>query len=182
MRILLLGAVLITIWLFASAHWYICNIKYLCDEETTEVVETLPPVQPKAEEVLPMDTIKPSIELKRINANHANVHFGVDEIKPSDLYVLDDFTTELVDYLVQNPDGTVTLVGHTDSSGDADYNYRLGLKRAESIGNYFVQSGLDSTKMSISSKGETAPIADNETPEGKALNRRVEVKVTGLEQ
>ncbi|MDW8324668.1 MAG: OmpA family protein [Burkholderiales bacterium] len=68
----------------------------------------------------------------------------------------------------------VEIQGHTDSRGEADYNERLGLKRAEAVRAYLHRSGgLPLARMSTISYGESAPIADNRTAAGRAKNRRV---------
>jgi OOP family OmpA-OmpF porin len=71
----------------------------------------------------------------------------------------------------------VLLVGHTDSSAGSARNMRLGLQRANAIKNLLVQKGLSSDRIITESKGETAPIASNDTSEGRRQNRRVELTI-----
>ena len=71
----------------------------------------------------------------------------------------------------------VRLTGHTDSDGDANYNLSLGKKRAEIIKRYLIGKGVAANKILTSSKGETAPIANNSTNAGKAQNRRTELQI-----
>ena len=73
----------------------------------------------------------------------------------------------------------VIITGHTDNVGDADYNIKLSLKRAEAVRDYLISLGADPKKMQVSGEGMNKPIADNSTKEGRAKNRRVEVEVTG---
>jgi len=84
---------------------------------------------------------------------------------------------ELRQYLDYDKKATVTLIGHTDSDGDATGNRNLGKKRAEKIKQYMVQNGMSGQQLTADSKGEDAPIADNNTPAGKAKNRRVEIRL-----
>lgn len=72
----------------------------------------------------------------------------------------------------------VELVGHTDSFGDAPYNYQLGLQRAKVISAYLKNKGVPSSQLITESKGETTPIAPNNTKEGRAKNRRTELIIT----
>jgi peptidoglycan-associated lipoprotein len=74
-------------------------------------------------------------------------------------------------------DNTVFLVaGHTDTSGSEDTNYELGKRRAESVGRYLVtQKKIDPLRVVTVSYGETAPLTGNDTREGRAKNRRVEI-------
>jgi len=74
----------------------------------------------------------------------------------------------------------VKIAGHTDNVGSDDYNKKLSLKRAEAVRDYLVSLGGDPAKMEVAGEGETKPIADNSTAEGRAKNRRVEVEVIGL--
>jgi OOP family OmpA-OmpF porin len=74
---------------------------------------------------------------------------------------------------------TIKITGHTDSSGPAEYNQKLSVKRAEAVRDYLISLGADASKMEVSGMGEDKPIADNKTAAGRAQNRRVEVEVTG---
>jgi len=72
----------------------------------------------------------------------------------------------------------VEIEGHTDSSGSDDFNYRLGVKRAETVRNYLAkEGGVPLHAMNIVSYGESRPVADNGTRDGRAANRRVTVRV-----
>jgi outer membrane protein OmpA-like peptidoglycan-associated protein len=80
----------------------------------------------------------------------------------------------LADVLRDRPDTRIILRGHTDTVGDAAYNMQLSIERAESVADYLIGEGISSSRMTVRGYGETQPIASNETPEGKAKNRRVE--------
>ncbi len=71
----------------------------------------------------------------------------------------------------------VQVVGHTDNTGDANINIGLGQKRADFAKGYFVKNGILETNIVTSSKGQAEPIADNETDEGRAENRRTVVTI-----
>jgi outer membrane protein OmpA-like peptidoglycan-associated protein len=71
------------------------------------------------------------------------------------------------------------IIGHTDSTGDAKYNQGLSQRRAESVRDYLVKTGAPAEKLRVVGRGEDAPIASNNTPEGQATNRRVTVVVIG---
>lgn len=74
---------------------------------------------------------------------------------------------------------SITIIGHTDSTGAASYNQRLSEKRANSVRDYLIGKGVDPALMSASGMGETQPIADNKTRDGRAQNRRVEITING---
>ena len=76
----------------------------------------------------------------------------------------------------------IIITGHADSTGTAAYNKKLSLRRAEAVRDYLISLGADPSKMEVSGEGETKPIADNKTKEGRAKNRRVEVEVIGLDK
>ncbi len=74
----------------------------------------------------------------------------------------------------------VDVIGHTDSTGAADYNQRLSVARASSVSRYLESQQVLPQRIFTQGMGENAPIASNDTPEGRALNRRVEIRLTPL--
>ena len=105
-----------------------------------------------------------------------SVHFEFDRsrLTPLGRRVLDEAAEKLTD----NPGLTVEIEGHTDSIGTDLYNLGLGQRRAEVVKGYLVlRHQIEPARMTAMSYGESRPIADNRTPEGRALNRRVEFRV-----
>lgn len=89
--------------------------------------------------------------------------------------VLDNLASELID---ANEGVWLEIQGHTDSTGSEQYNYELGLERAEAVRRYLnTAHKIPLHKMSAISYGESAPVADNSTREGRGKNRRVVVVV-----
>lgn len=84
---------------------------------------------------------------------------------------------EVASVLAQYPKTYIDVYGHTDSDGADAYNQSLSERRAQSVANYLVGHGVQSARMATRGFGETQPIASNMTEEGKAANRRVEIKV-----
>lgn len=74
---------------------------------------------------------------------------------------------------------SVTVIGYTDSTGDADYNLGLSKRRARSVADFLTTLDVPADKLRILGRGENDPIASNDTSEGRAQNRRVEVVVVG---
>lgn len=99
--------------------------------------------------------------------------FNKYEIKPEGQAKLDNLATQVkgVDYEV------VIAVGHTDSVGSDAYNQKLSLARANAVKSYLVSKGLDANRIRAEGKGESQPVADNATAEGRAKNRRVDIEV-----
>ncbi len=87
---------------------------------------------------------------------------------------LDKFNEILIRY----PQTNITVIGHTDSKGSETYNQTLSEKRAESVTNYAGMNGIAGTRLTTIGKGESDPIATNDTDEGRSLNRRVEFVIT----
>lgn len=103
--------------------------------------------------------------------------FDKDQMTPAGEEYIKTHRDELGDDLAQAY--SITVIGFTDSTGDADYNQGLSKRRAESVQNYLVTIGVPADKMNAIGRGEENPIASNDTPEGQAQNRRVEVVVIG---
>ena len=129
------------------------------------------------------------------NAYYKNA-FKVDiQFQPSKTFVLDDcnFETgkatlqpesysvldELVAYLVRKDDEKIELGGHTDNVGSAASNLKLSLDRANTVREYLLTKGIDPDRVTAKGYGMSEPIADNKSEEGRALNRRTEVKILG---
>jgi len=68
----------------------------------------------------------------------------------------------------------IKINGHTDNTGSKELNDALSLKRAESVKSYLVMKGVDQGRMSTAGFGYSQPVASNDTPEGRAENRRIE--------
>lgn len=93
------------------------------------------------------------------------------DIKPESYGTLNDIAT----VLKENPSVKVKIVGHTDSDGDDALNLNLSKRRAESVRNELTSKfGIDASRMQTEGAGETRPVASNDTPANKAMNRRVE--------
>lgn len=74
----------------------------------------------------------------------------------------------------------VDVYGHTDSTGNDQYNYDLSQRRALSVANYLSGQGVDPRRFAVTGFGETRPVADNSTNAGRAQNRRVEIQLSPL--
>lgn len=102
------------------------------------------------------------------------VHFDTAkwDIKPEFYPILD----EVVTVLANKPDLKIEIVGHTDNRGTLTFNQKLSENRAKAIIEYFIKEGVNSERLSSKGLGLTQPIDTNDTPEGRAKNRRVELK------
>lgn len=84
---------------------------------------------------------------------------------------------ELAANLQRYPETDVEIVGHTDNTGPADFNFDLSTRRAGAVGQVLVGAGVASRRITALGRGEDQPVASNLTDEGRALNRRVEVVI-----
>jgi outer membrane protein OmpA-like peptidoglycan-associated protein len=84
--------------------------------------------------------------------------------------------------LKKNPQTNILIVGHTDNTGTDLHNMDLSIKRAESVKSYIAAANVDPARLSTQGKGETEPIADNNTATGRAQNRRVEIVIVANDQ
>ncbi len=73
------------------------------------------------------------------------------------------------------PDTTIDVIGHTDNVGDAGYNQDLSARRARAVTRVLVSNGVGQSRLRAIGRGEAEPVATNQTEEGRALNRRVEI-------
>lgn len=89
---------------------------------------------------------------------------------------------DLASSLQKYPGTEVLIVGHTDSTGDEDYNMNLSYRRANSAADYLRSQGISSARIRTAGRGETEPIASNQTEVGQQENRRVEVAIFAGEE
>ncbi len=85
---------------------------------------------------------------------------------------------KLVTFLNEYPNRTVMIEGYTDSVGSEDYNQGLSQRRADSVKTYLVEQGVGSVRLNASGRGESDPVADNDSATGRQQNRRVEVIIS----
>jgi outer membrane protein OmpA-like peptidoglycan-associated protein len=103
--------------------------------------------------------------------SYSNIQFEFDSsvLKTSSYPVLDATSADM-----RTNSSTITLAGYASSEGTAAHNLRLSKDRANSVKTYLINSGVDPKRIKVKGFGETHPIADNSTEEGRMVNRRVE--------
>jgi outer membrane protein OmpA-like peptidoglycan-associated protein len=99
---------------------------------------------------------------------------GKDELSPIARQSLDQVASALGQ---QPEDKAILIEGHTDNSGGERQNEQLSGRRAQAVADHLMQRGIDDDRIRVTGYGESRPIADNETPEGRSANRRVEIVV-----
>jgi OmpA-OmpF porin, OOP family len=113
-----------------------------------------------------------SVDMRGCWVISGSVLFGSDssELKPAAKTELDN----VFGILFQQPAVKIEIQGYTDSMGPAEYNQKLSNRRAEIVKMYFIEKGISSDRLSAVGMGENKPVAPNDSPEGRAKNRRVE--------
>lgn len=108
----------------------------------------------------------------------SNITFDTDQdnLKPEFRPVLKSVALVLQEF----NQSTVDVAGHTDSDGSDTYNQDLSERRATRVADFLVRNGNDSRRFQVTGEGEAQPIASNATPEGKAENRRVEIRIVPI--
>jgi outer membrane protein OmpA-like peptidoglycan-associated protein len=140
------------------------------------VVEPIPEPEPEpavVEEVEEEIAVVEEVVLEKIVLRGINFDFDKSDIKPEFVPILD----EAVEILKERPDTNVIVEGHTDWTGTEKYNMGLSERRAASVCNYLVEKGISQSSLETVGYGEADPIADNHTPEGRSMNRRVVFKI-----
>jgi outer membrane protein OmpA-like peptidoglycan-associated protein len=101
--------------------------------------------------------------------------FDSDVLSEHDKNLLDELAAKLK---AQAPDATIAMAGFTDSIGTEAYNQKLSERRAVAVANYLVAAGVPQASIvGVVGEGESNPVADNATAEGRAMNRRTEVVI-----
>ena len=162
MRILLTGFLLLVIWTVLSTCLYVNKIR------NSIVVPT----------VVQADTIValPQV-LKAVMPEKLEIYFDTNKWDFITGTESDTLFSGFKVYVEQNPESKISIIGHADASGSKAHNFELGNKRAQSVRDHLVTNGIPSDKIILISRGEDEPVADNNTVEGKAKNRRSEITI-----
>ena len=113
-------------------------------------------------------------EIKQFTlSGDTNFEFNKSALLPHAHAALDPVIKTMKEF----PESRWRIEGHTDAVGSDSYNMKLSQQRAESVVNYLAGQGIDRARLEIVPMGESSPIATNDTQEGRAMNRRVEIKL-----
>jgi outer membrane protein OmpA-like peptidoglycan-associated protein len=109
-----------------------------------------------------------------VNLPDVTFAFNSTEISPS----FQQSLNKVADSMKQYPNSLIDVYGHTDSIGSDAVNLDLSKRRADSVARYLMMQGVSSSRIQTQGMGKNYPVADNATEEGRAKNRRVEIKIT----
>jgi OmpA-OmpF porin, OOP family len=140
------------------------------------------PPPPVVEEPAPEPAPEPEPEPPKVEVTETKVELnekvnfetGKARLLPASESLLDEVAKVLADHpeLLK-----IRIEGHTDSQSGAGFNLRLSNKRAKAVRDYLIKKGIDGKRLQAKGFGESKPIADNKTPEGREQNRRVEMHI-----
>ena len=160
-----------------GASWYFWRGERskICEPFSIREVVREIPVEKIIIDTVYIDNIIEKAVIKKESFVLENVRFRFDK----------DILTTQAEIILQNvarvlnkyPDEKIEILGHTDNWGSDDYNMDLSERRAISVRKYLIAQGVDSTRLFTAGCGERMPIADNNTSEGRAINRRIEFSI-----
>lgn len=171
-------SVLLVLWIAGASYWYVCKIRCDCKEA----------VAPSVEIRAAGDTLAPTPEqLLLASVEEAKKFLGESGIQKGFFAsssaagemggISAEYLEKLKLALDNSPGAKIEVTGHADITGTEAFNNELGLKRAEFVKSFLVNAGINAEQIVTSSKGSSEPAASNSTPEGRAANRRSEIKV-----
>lgn len=137
------------------------------------VPKPAPPPPPVVAAPPPKPVPVPRVQSITLGADAA-FDTGIADLKPEGRDRLEVLAPQLKGFQIES----IVVTGHTDNTGGPQMNQKLSERRAEAVNAYLVGRGVDGSKIQTVGRGETDPIADNKTAEGRARNRRVHVDVT----
>ena len=174
MRTIVTGIIAFILWSALCTWYYVTRIKGPSTEEgvTTEQLSSEMTSEAPEPDSLMLEP-EPSVE----SPGPFTVFHPFDRSSIIPNAEFDSYIGNLMDFSEQNEPSGINVIGHTDYLGSDDYNLRLGQRRAESTRDYLVSRGIPAQLITTSSRGETAPLASNETESGRAQNRRTEIHI-----
>lgn len=154
----------------SEEHKGMHNLAYLCIDEVKVYVtpeeEEIAVEPPAEEETIPL--VLQTIVLQ-------NLAFATNDAALAEEGIAE--LDELVDILTDQPEQQVSIQGHTDNTGSPERNLELSRQRAESVATYLTEHGIGPDRITTAGHGDAKPIATNDTETGRALNRRVEIRL-----
>jgi len=134
------------------------------DPDTFKLVQKVYLTPNKIEKTVPADLL----------TNRVHFDFGKATLTHHSISVVEKIKT----FLTENPDAKITIYGHTDNQGSNETNSTLSQKRGDAVAEWFVQNGIDMSRIIVVGHGEEKPWMENGTEGGRAKNRRAEIEIS----
>ena len=198
MRNWIFGALALMVWSTGCTYWYVCQIKGLCPEgwnlfagapSSTPSQDSLPATAiatPEPEDSVgetPEDSLRPDGEanagatIPGTLAEPKTILFAFAGPQSEGLPATEAYLDELASYLKANPSSKVRVRGYTDDTAARENNLKLAQRRCDVIVEMLQQRSVDPGQVVTEPMGEADPVATNDTPEGRRLNRRVVISI-----
>ncbi|WP_299687798.1 OmpA family protein [uncultured Vibrio sp.] len=163
-----------------DSNGLLVSLTYTFDSATQPaLVETAPTSIIEDTPVKETTTVKAPPQIQVFSPKTTDGLFGFDSVELSQEFI--DQLIEMSSILNLYPQAQAKVVGHTDSTGSALYNQNLSERRAQAVVNKLIELGATPTQLEWRGKGESQPIADNNTAEGRAKNCRVEITIPSFQ-
>lgn len=158
-----------------SLTMYSCKTKKAVAKPAPAPVAQTPPPPPEEKKPEPPQQPEKQPEPEKPNYNFSNIQFefNSDVLKTESIQILDRAVTEMK----KDPSVKFILNGNSSAEGTAEHNMSLSVDRANAVKSYLVNAGISAANFTVKGYGATKPVTSNSTEEGKALNRRVEIRV-----
>lgn len=171
-------SVLLVLWIAGASYWYVCKIRSDCKEAVVPSVEVMAAgdtLAPTPEQLLRASLDEATRFLAESGAQKG--FFASSSATGEMSGISNTYLEKLKLVLDNNPAARIEVTGHADITGSEAFNNALGLRRAEFVKSFLVNAGIKAEQIVTSSKGSSEPAASNSTPEGRAANRRSEIKI-----
>ncbi|HUW93700.1 MAG TPA: OmpA family protein [Bacteroidales bacterium] len=172
-KLVLLLIILLVLWIAGASYWFTCRTR--CDCRNSPAPYELSGAQDSA-----LTALNAAVEEAKTfltSAGTQRVYFETSRGSTEDDLVPDGYLTMLKLYLENHSEATVTVTGHTDNQGPADFNMMLSNLRAKFVMTHFIMDGIKPEQIATSGKGVSEPVGDNSTSEGREQNRRTEINI-----
>lgn len=156
----------------AAGDKYIITVKSLTDTTKYGAID-IPALAPDESYTEPFKVNVKFEPARKYRLNNVHFDFGKATLRPESFGELE----ELVNYLKNKDEVKVEIAGHTDNVGNESDNLKLSQQRADAIRNYVIKKGIVAGRILAKGYGSTQPVADNDSDEGRQLNRRTEVRI-----
>ena len=163
-------------WLSKQQSYYLSTIRGTEDDPNkdvlfeSEIKERRQEFNDKLEKALSAE----EASAKTLELNNVNFETNSANLTKLSIYQLDN----LADAMNKYPNMAIELSGHTDNTGEPDFNQQLSEQRAQKVKSYLVDKGINESRLTAIGFGSTRPISSNDTEEGREQNRRTEFRIT----
>lgn len=172
-KLVFLLIILLILWIAGASYWFVCRTR--CDCRNSPVQGEI--FSPREAALAALNASVEEAKTFLGAAGTQKVYFETSRASAGAEIVPAGYMKALKIYLDNRPEARLTVTGHSDSQGPADFNLMLSNLRAKFVRTYFVMAGIRPEQIETSGKGISEPAGDNLTPEGRSQNRRTEINI-----